>query len=103
MSSMCRYSDFKTSPWEENPYQHNSKFWHIWFARLLFVVMFENILSVTVMTLRLAIPDISSNLKYKIRREEYITKEIIIRTERLKKMGKLRNKLSESDPDIKVG
>ena len=63
--------------------------------------MFENILSV--MILKLAIPDISSNLKYKIRREEYITKELIIRTERLKKMGKLKNKLSESDPNIKVG
>ena len=57
--------------------------------------MFENLVAVTAMILKLAIPDISSALKYKIRREvaiivlwaalnlvfvkEYITKEIIIR------------------------
>ena len=38
-------------------------------SRLLFVVLFENLVAVTVMILRLAIPDVSSDLKYKIRRE----------------------------------
>ena len=50
---------------------------------------------------RLAIPDIPANLKYKIRREDYITKEIIIRTERLKKLGKLKPQLSESNPKLR--
>ena len=50
---------------------------------------------------RLAIPDIPANLKYKIRREDYITKEIIIRTERLKKLGKLKPQLSESNPELR--
>ena len=51
---------------------------------------------------RLAIPDIPSNLKYKIRREDYITKEIIIRTERLKKLGKLKPQLSNSNPELRL-
>ena len=38
-------------------------------SRLLFVVMFENLVAVTAIVLKLAIPDISSALKYKIRRE----------------------------------
>ena len=53
-------------------------FWHRC-ARLLFVVVFENVVTITAIALKLAIPDISAELKYKIRREAYITKEIIIR------------------------
>ena len=41
--------------------------------------MFENVVTITAIALKLAIPDISAELKYKIRREAYITKEIIIR------------------------
>ena len=68
-------------------------------SRLLFVVVFENLVAVTVLMLNVAIPDISSDLKYKIRREEYITKEIIIRTERMRKAWKDRP--SESHPDLR--
>jgi len=46
--------------------------------------VFENVVTITAIALKLAIPDISAELKYKIRREAYITKEIIIRTERLR-------------------
>merc|ERR1719427_2453414 len=87
----CRYPDYKSSPWEENRYSHNAQFWHIWFARLLFVVIFENVVVCTIMAVRL-IPDISSTLKYRIRREAFITKEIIIRAERQRKSGLARNK-----------
>merc|ERR1719427_2488965 len=99
----CRYPDYKSSPWEENRYSHNSQFWHIWFARLLFVVIFENVVACIIMALRF-IPDISSTLKYRIRREEFITKEIIIRTERLRKNGLSRNKSdlapTQNSPDL---
>ena len=91
-------------------FKQNSSF------RLLFVVMFENLVAVTAMILKLAIPDISSTLKHKIRREvseywvygrllawsfvqEYITKEIIIRTERLRKAEK--NRQNGSNPELR--
>ena len=32
--------------------------------------------------------------------QEYITKEIVIRTERLKKTGKLKSKFSSSNPEM---
>jgi len=92
----CRYPDYKTSPWEEQRYTNNIQFWHIWFARLLFVVIFEIVVACTIMATKLLIPDISSDLKYRIRREAYITKEIIIRRERLRKVRWTRNK-SDSD------
>lgn len=66
----CRYPDYKTSYEDsEHKYENNAQFWHIWFARLLFVVIFENVVAITIMALKLAIPDISAQLKYRIRRE----------------------------------
>ena len=66
---LCRYPDYKSGPWGDYKYENNTKFWHIWFARLLFVVLFENVVAITIMAMKLAIPDISPNLKYRIRRE----------------------------------
>merc|ERR1712096_88189 len=83
----------------------NAQFWHIWFARLLFVVIFENVVACTIMAMRL-IPDISSTLKYRIRRETFITKEILIRAERLRKSKLARNKSDSatlSSPDLHSG
>lgn len=97
--AFCRYPDYKSSYEEENKYQNNAQFWHIWFARLLFVVIFENVVAITIMAIKLAIPDISAKLKYRIRREAYITKEIIIRTERMKKGANVRSK-SDSAPTL---
>lgn len=98
----CRYADYKSPADDDNPYDHNSTFWHIWLARLLFVVVFENTLSLFLMFLKFLIPDVSSSLKYRIRREEYITKEIIIRTERLKTSVRIRSgTLSDSRPQLR--
>jgi len=96
----CSYPDYKI-PYDDevHKYENSAQFWHLWFARLLFVVAFENAVAITVMALKLAIPDISATLKYRIRREAYITKEIIIRTERLKKSGQYRAK-SDSAPTL---
>ena len=32
-SSVCRYADYKSPADDENPYDHNATFWHIWLAR----------------------------------------------------------------------
>jgi len=84
-STICRYPDYNLPPWHEDKYDRSLVFYHILFAKLLFVVLFENIVAVIIMAVKLIIPDMSASLKYRIRREAYITKEIIIRTERLKK------------------
>ena len=38
------------------------------------MVVFENVICLAVMGLRLAIPDISTSLKHRMRREAYLTK-----------------------------
>jgi len=97
-TSLCRYPDYNLPPWDDNKYEPSLVFYHVMFAKLVFVVVFENIVAMTIVTVKLIIPDMSASLKYKIRREAYITKEIIIRTERLKKEKELHK--SNSVPNI---
>ena len=68
-STSCRYPNYRSGPddFGAEPYSPNIKFWHIWFARLLFVIVFENVIAVTVMALKLIIPDVPAALKYRIR------------------------------------
>lgn len=53
-------------------------------ARLIFVVIFENAVAIVMILVRWLIPDISSDLRDQIRREAYITNEIIIKQEALR-------------------
>ena len=66
-STSCRYPDYRSGPDDDEPYSPNIKLWHIWFARLFFVIIFENVIAVTVMALKLLIPDVPAGLKYRIR------------------------------------
>ena len=70
-------------------YKRTEVYWHILAARLTFVVVFQNVVALAVMAIKLIIPNVSSDLKERIRREAYLTNEIIIRTELLKAKGKL--------------
>jgi len=99
--SVCRYPDFKHEYDHSDQYQPNSVFWHVWFARVLFVVVFENVICLLVMSLKLIIPDVSDNLKQKVRREAYLTKEIIIRNEQLRaRAATLSKDKSDSAPQL---
>ncbi|CAB0030257.1 unnamed protein product [Trichogramma brassicae] len=78
---ICHYPDYREPPDSANRYQYTDLFWHILAARLAFVVVFENFLAVIIIIVRWCIPDMSAKLRDKIRREAYITNEIIIQHE----------------------
>jgi hypothetical protein len=61
-----------------------SMYWHILAARLAFVVVFENIVTFIIIIIKWCIPDIPGDLKDRIRREAYITNEIIIKQETIR-------------------
>ncbi|KAJ8955607.1 hypothetical protein NQ318_001437 [Aromia moschata] len=99
---VCRYPDYREPPGSPNKYEKTSLYWQILAARLAFVVIFENIVVLIMIIVKWAIPDVPSELRDKIRRETYITNEIIIREEAIraqtgqlplspKKTEKLRN------------
>ncbi|XP_061396870.1 anoctamin-2-like [Musca vetustissima] len=103
----CLYADFREPPTSEKRYQLNNTFYIILACRLCFVVIFENFVALVMIIVRWCIPDMSVGLRDQIRREAYITNEIIIeqetrraRTERAKGSQSLRLPDSESNtPD----
>ncbi|KAF3425387.1 hypothetical protein E2986_02577 [Frieseomelitta varia] len=81
---ICRYPDYRESPDSPNKYQYTIMFWHVLAARLAFIVVFENIVALVMILVRWCIPDMHPKLRDKIRREAYITNEIIIQQEALR-------------------
>ncbi|XP_071441866.1 anoctamin-1-like [Hetaerina americana] len=79
--TMCRYPDFREPPSSENKYDKSAMYWHILAARLAFVVVFENVVVLVMLLVHWIIPDVPKSLRDRIRREAYLTNEIIIRRE----------------------
>ena len=96
---MCRYKAYRSPPWEEHKYKRTALHWHILAARLAFLVAFEvriifvllpmtfelkffflikNAVGLVQMLVAWAIPDVPRKLSEKKKREEYLTREIII-------------------------
>lgn len=80
----CRYQDYRHGPEEQFPYERTTVFWNVMAARLIFVVLFENAVAVVMILVRWLIPDVSAELNDQIRREAYITNEIIIKQEAMR-------------------
>ena len=53
------------------------------------IISFQNTVALAVMTIKWIVPSMSREMRDRIRREAYVTNEIIIRTELLKAKGKL--------------
>ncbi|XP_063913135.1 anoctamin-4 isoform X3 [Zophobas morio] len=81
---VCRYPDFREPPWSDTPYARTPTYYHILAARLAFVVIFENVVAFIIIIIKWCIPDIPGELKDRIRREAYITNEIIIKQETIR-------------------
>ena len=74
----CSYPGYYWGPGTRDQYQPNIIFWQIWFARVLFVVVFENLLAVALVAIKLCIPDVPSTLKDRMNREKFITTQLIL-------------------------
>ncbi|KRG01351.1 anoctamin-1 isoform X2 [Drosophila mojavensis] len=74
----CKYTDYREPPTSPNKYHLTSTFYIILACRLGFVVVFENFVALVMILVRWCIPDMSVELRDQIRREVYITNEIII-------------------------
>lgn len=101
--TMCRYSDFREPPNSNRKYALSSIFYIILAGRLAFVVIFENFVALVMIVVRWCIPDMSVELRDQIRREVYITNEIIIeqeasraKTERYKRQISAKSEQSDS-------
>ncbi|GLV37940.1 subdued [Carabus blaptoides fortunei] len=103
--TMCRYPDYREPPDSKYRYELTSMFWHVLAARLAFVVVFENIVAFVMIVVRWCIPDIPCELRDRIRKEAYVTNEIIIKQETMRAQSSLccdnaGTGLTESVPKI---
>ncbi|KAK7864472.1 hypothetical protein R5R35_011703 [Gryllus longicercus] len=85
--TICRYPDYREPPESNNKYDKTAMYWHVLAARLAFVVVFENVVAVVMILVRWGIPDMAGELRDRIRREAYITNEIIIKQEAMRALG----------------
>lgn len=99
-STICRYPDYREPPWSANAYERSTMYWLILAAKLGFVVVFENLVAVVMILVRWCIPDMAHELRDQIRREAYITNEIIIKQETVRARNEAASANSSRDEEM---
>ncbi|GAB6018638.1 hypothetical protein CHUAL_000318 [Chamberlinius hualienensis] len=74
--SYCRYDDYRAGP--EGDYQLTTYFWYLLVIRLAFVVVFQNVVMFLITLLRWLVPDVPKKIQLKIRKDAYMTNEILV-------------------------
>lgn len=79
--SECRYSDFRNPPEHYEKYELSEIYWHILAARLVFVLIFQNFVSLIKLLVESKIPSLPKKLKADIISETMRVQRIIIKHE----------------------
>ncbi|XP_008215745.1 anoctamin-5 isoform X1 [Nasonia vitripennis] len=86
----CRYAEYRNPPDHfELPYKRPSIYWHILAARLAFVVVFQNAVGLFTMAVQWCLSDKPRKLRDQIKRETFLTEELIIKSEAERAKSKL--------------
>ncbi|XP_062555489.1 anoctamin-4 isoform X1 [Armigeres subalbatus] len=72
---MCQYRGYRNGPTDSEQYGLSPHYWHVFAARLAFVVVFEHIVFVLTGIMQFIIPDIPVEVKTQIQREQMLAKE----------------------------
>ncbi|XP_037087083.1 anoctamin-1-like [Pollicipes pollicipes] len=92
----CRYIDYRNGPDDPNPYQPSALYWHVLAARLLFVLVFQNVVYVIMQLVFWITPDIPRKLKERIQQENYLVQEMIVEMELYRSRGEDPDTLGET-------
>ncbi len=60
---VCYYHGYRYPPDHDKEYQPTEVFWHLITARLAFVVIFQNLVSLVVELIKFMVPDVPARLK----------------------------------------
>lgn len=88
--TMCRYPEYRNPPWADRPYKRPLVYWHILAARLAFIVVFQNVVYFIQMLVAWAVPDKPRKVRENVKKEEYLTREVIIKHEHQKTLERTR-------------
>ncbi|XP_064083662.1 anoctamin-1-like isoform X6 [Macrobrachium nipponense] len=97
-TQICRYPAYRNPPGTPDEYKYAPIFWHILAARLAFVVVFENVVCLIILFIKWIVPDIPFRLQEQIRREAYVTNELIVEQELRRARGEDDNITTSSSP-----
>ncbi|XP_075154721.1 anoctamin-2-like isoform X2 [Haematobia irritans] len=78
----CLYPDLRNPPWHPQPYERPVIYWKLLLARVVFVVLFQNITGAIQTVIAWAIPDVPKNLIRLIKSENFLLREYIIEYEK---------------------
>ncbi|MCL4142507.1 UNVERIFIED_CONTAM: hypothetical protein GTU68_062604 [Idotea baltica] len=70
--SYCHYRAYRNPPNSEKPYEITLQFWHVFTARLAFILIFEHIIFVLTGVVAWAIPDVPTEVKNQILMEKKV-------------------------------
>ncbi|KAG1687430.1 Anoctamin-4 [Nymphon striatum] len=73
----CRYPDYRNTPQNDEPYSRTMVYWHVFAARLAFVVIFEHIIFFITWVISYIIPDVPTEVKEQMSREKLMAKEAL--------------------------
>jgi anoctamin-4 len=71
----CMYRGYRMAHNHTEPYELSPVYWHVFAARLAFVVIFEHLVFVITAFMQFLIPDVPSELKTQMQREQLLAKE----------------------------
>uniref|UniRef100_A0A182MJA7 Anoctamin n=1 Tax=Anopheles culicifacies TaxID=139723 RepID=A0A182MJA7_9DIPT len=71
----CQYRGYRNGPEADEQYGLSPHYWHVFAARLAFVVIFEHIVFVLTGIMQFIIPDIPIEVKTQMQREQLLAKE----------------------------
>ncbi|XP_076372958.1 anoctamin-5-like [Tachypleus tridentatus] len=77
----CRYLDYRHPPSYENKYSFSLQYWHIFAARLAFIVVFEHLVIFVTSLIAYFIPNIPRNVQTQIKQEQLLAQEALYRDE----------------------
>ncbi|XP_054290583.1 anoctamin-4-like [Macrosteles quadrilineatus] len=72
---ICQYRGYRNGPEHEDKYGLSPQYWHVFAARLAFVVVFEHIVFALTGIMAYVIPDVPREVKTQIQRERLLKKE----------------------------
>ncbi|XP_064628203.1 anoctamin-4-like isoform X2 [Lineus longissimus] len=80
----CRYRGYLAPPDDNKPYSFTMTYWHIFAARLAFVIVFEHFVFALKAFIDWMVPDTSYMVKQQILREQYLTRQALTTTEAMR-------------------
>uniref|UniRef100_A0A4W5MIF1 Anoctamin n=1 Tax=Hucho hucho TaxID=62062 RepID=A0A4W5MIF1_9TELE len=93
---ICRYKDYRETPWSNTPYDLSKEFWAILACRLAFVVVFQNVVMLMSDFVDWLIPDIPKDISLQIHKEKILMVELFMKEEEGKKL--LRDNHANQSP-----